>query len=238
MTGIVVIDSDPIQPGIQIVFHLLHEITSEGSHVRHIDCIFGCHDEPELMPVVASALDERLSIGLILNRGKDPALLAILRHAIAFQIAQVCIDCLGRRRSEFRATRLTPLRGELHHPHLDDNTPRAEPGAAATTRPSSTVIRKRWRKFCATAPGIEPPAAVTRRSAYPVGVSACLAHGDLHLCEKRFRMQAGATAPALRSARFDVETVVVTICHIGRFDPHPRPGKRLLAVIAGGRKKT
>lgn len=158
MTGIVVIDGKPIQSGIKVWLHLHHEIAGKRSHVRHVGRIFGCNNEPELMPVIASTLDECLAVGLILKCGIDPALLAILRNTIAFQIPQVRIDRLCRSRTKFRAARrLTPLRDKLYHPCLDHDTPRAEAGAAAITRPSSTVFGKRRYEFRTTASGIEAP---------------------------------------------------------------------------------
>jgi hypothetical protein len=148
------------------------------------------------------------------------------------------IDRLGCRRPNFGTTRLTPVGGKFHHPCLDDDAARPEPGATAITRPSSTLFRKRRCEFRTTASGIEAPTPLPRLHANPIRVSTGLAHGDLDRCDERLRVQAGISGPAPRAAWFDAETVVVVVSHSGRFDARPRPDKWLLAVIADWRKKT
>jgi hypothetical protein len=55
------------------------------------------------MPVIPSALHERLAVRFILPGRISAAPLAVARHAIAFEIAQMGARCLARRPTHLRA---------------------------------------------------------------------------------------------------------------------------------------
>jgi hypothetical protein len=109
--GIVVIDGDPIEGGVEVLLHLLHELPREGLEVAELDAILGGDDEPELVPVLPAAVDEVLGVGLVVGRRVGVPALPVQGDALALQVAQVGGDGLT----------LHPL--QLDDACLDDDAP-------------------------------------------------------------------------------------------------------------------
>ena len=95
MAGVVVIDRDPVELRPEVGFHLLHQIAGGLARVGQLRAVLGRDDEAELMAVIAAPVEEGAAILHIALGRIDLALLAILRHAVPFEIAQVRVHRLG-----------------------------------------------------------------------------------------------------------------------------------------------
>ena len=67
MARVVVIDRDPVEPGIQVGFHLPHEVAGEAAQVAQLGGVLWRHDEAELVPVLSATLDEGAAVRLVLQ---------------------------------------------------------------------------------------------------------------------------------------------------------------------------
>jgi hypothetical protein len=85
-----VIDGDPIESRAEIRFHAAHQLTRELMKVIERLRVFRRHYETELVTVTASTFLERRRIGGVLQRTVGVDRLAVLRHPIALDVAQVC----------------------------------------------------------------------------------------------------------------------------------------------------
>jgi len=95
MPGIVVIDGDPLEPRLQVGFHLRNQIAGGLAQVGQLDAVLGRDDEAELVPVLAPAIEKVPTVDGVLSRGIDLAALAVARDAVALEVAQMCVDRLG-----------------------------------------------------------------------------------------------------------------------------------------------
>ncbi len=138
MTGVVVVDRDPVEPCAQVLFHLAHEVAGEAAQIAHLAGVFRRDDEPELVPVLPAPLDEGAAVRIVLNAGIGAALLAVAGHSVAFEIAQMGIRNLANRAAHLRAAR-SALRVEFDYPRLDDDPPRAKP-AGGVSLPAATIL--------------------------------------------------------------------------------------------------
>ncbi len=62
MAGIVVIDRDPVELGIEIAFHLLHQIAGGLAQIRQLYAFLGRNNEAELVPVLAAAFQKGAAV--------------------------------------------------------------------------------------------------------------------------------------------------------------------------------
>jgi hypothetical protein len=241
VAGVVVVDGDPVETRSEIALDLSHEIAGEGAQVLHLDGILGCDDEAELMPVATAALDKRpalVAVATVLERGINPALFAVARHAVALKIAQMRIDRPGRDATHLRAA-CTTLGRELDHARLDHHPPCPEAASAPFPAPTAAVARQARGDARAASPCVEPAAAlVPRRTTDPAWVAAGLADSDLHLREERHRVRIDARAAASHTPRPDTEISVVTVHHGGRISGRLRLRKTPQTLIALQRAKT
>ena len=191
MAGVVMIDRDPVELGAEVGFHLLHQIAGGGARIGQLDAVLGRHDEAELVAVLAAPFDEGAAILHIALGRIDLALLAVLRHAVAFEIAQVRVHRLGA--DELPAPSGSALRVELHDAGLDRDPPRprADPAVPAPGAP----ILQRQRRRRAPAPRIEPAASLPGPD-QPGGIAAGPPDGLMDLAQ-----EAGRTAAHRRPAR-------------------------------------
>jgi hypothetical protein len=65
MSGIVMVNGDPIEFGPEIPLHLEHEATGQRLQIRVFDRVFCGDDETELMPVTVAAVEEGFSIAAV-----------------------------------------------------------------------------------------------------------------------------------------------------------------------------
>ena len=179
MAGVMVIDGDPVERGVQIRLHLPHQVTGKASKVAHVGGVLGRDDKAELVPVLSAALDEGAAVRLVLDGGIGAALFAIARCPIAFEVAQMGVGRLARRTPHLRAAR-GALRIELHDARLDDDAAGPKP-AGGIAPPSAAVLGKGRRHLRASATGVEPPASLSGRAADPARIAACFPDGGLHL---------------------------------------------------------
>ena len=96
IVGVPVIDPHPIQPRSKVVLHLPDEIAGEGSKVRHLGCVLGTDDEPEMMPVITGALGEATQIGIVRGGVEHPGRRAVFGDALASQIREMRPNRTGR----------------------------------------------------------------------------------------------------------------------------------------------
>ena len=89
VVGVVVIDSNPLQLGVQIPFHPAHHLPHISRHVGDVSAAFRGDDQPEVMPVFRP-LDGLLPGVYALSRGViEDAVLAIGAGAFSPQIGDV-----------------------------------------------------------------------------------------------------------------------------------------------------
>ena len=77
MAGVVVIDGDPVELGVEVGFHLLHQIAGGLPQVGQFHAVLRRDDEAELVAVVASAFDEGAAVLHVALGGIGLALLAV-----------------------------------------------------------------------------------------------------------------------------------------------------------------
>jgi hypothetical protein len=94
MAGVVMIDRDPIQPGSEVLLHLVHETSSEAPQAPQLRAVLGRNDEPELVAVLPAAPSKRLAVGAIQDRRIDTAGLSVAGDPIALQIAKVGVGLI------------------------------------------------------------------------------------------------------------------------------------------------
>src|SRR5271167_2433048 len=104
------------------------------------------------MPVPAAPLQESAAILHVALGRIDLALLAILRHAVPFEVTQVRVHCLGA--DKLPSAGGSALRVELHHAglHRHPSRPRARPAPVPAPR---APILEAQRRCSAPAPRIE-----------------------------------------------------------------------------------
>jgi len=121
VASVVVIDRDPVEPGINVGLHVLHEITGGRSMIRELGTLFARHDEAELVAVPPASFQECMTILDILGGRVDLALFSVLRNTIALQIAKMRVDSVAA--DELTSSGGTGLGIELHDPSLDCDPP-------------------------------------------------------------------------------------------------------------------
>lgn len=214
MTGVVVVDGDPVEARVKVCLHLPHEIAGEGAQVLHLRGILRRDDEAELVPVAAAALDEGLAVGLVLDGRVHPALLPVPGDAVALDIAQMRIDGLARRHEFLAAPALLPLLRQLDDARLHHDAAGMKADAIGVLLPPAAVLRQACCHPAAAAAGIEAatlfpgPAACGK----PIGIAALLADGNLDLAHKGQRARIDRSA-APGPAGANLEPFAVTICH-------------------------
>jgi len=127
MAGIVMIDRDPVEFCSEIRLHLLHQTARGLARVGHFHPFLGGDDETELVPVIAAAVQEGATILHVALARVNLPLLAILRHAVTFEIAEVRVHCLGA--DELPSAGGSALRVELHHASLHRYSPHQSLGS-------------------------------------------------------------------------------------------------------------
>ena len=121
VTGIEVVDRDPVQPRAQILLHLPHHVTGEGTQVREVVAVLRGDDEAELVAVLPAALGEGLAVRLLGLGAIEPAALPITRRAVALKVKDVGVGS--------PAAQL-----EAHDPRLDHDPAHALARATLTSR--------------------------------------------------------------------------------------------------------
>src|SRR5262249_46088455 len=143
-------------PRAEIGFHLLHQIAGGSVGIGELDAIFSRYDEAELVTVLATAFDKRATVFHIPFGRIDLALLAVVRHAVPLEIAQVSFDGLGA--DESPAARRPTLGVELHDPGLDRAAPR--PRTNPTIPAPRAPVLQPGHNRCAAATRIKPAASL------------------------------------------------------------------------------
>jgi hypothetical protein len=232
------IDRDPVELGPEVGLHLLHQITGGLTRVGQFHPFLGRDDEAELVAVMPAPVEESATILHVALGRINLALLAVLRHAVPFKIAQVRIHCLGT--DKLPSAGSSALGVELHHTGLHRHTPRpcAHPACVSAPR---VPIPQRQRRRGAPAPRVEPAAALPfprpRRTADPVGVAAGPAHRDLDLGQEGLRTWIDARAAAARPSWTNAEIGVIG-CHPLEIDGQKSRCKTLRATIVAWREIT
>jgi hypothetical protein len=67
MAGVVVIDSDPVEPGAEVLFHLVHEVAGEAAQVAQVGGVLGAGDEAELVTILPAPGEEGATVGVALQ---------------------------------------------------------------------------------------------------------------------------------------------------------------------------
>ena len=140
VTGVVMIDRDPIEGGVNVPLHLSHEPTREGLQVAECDAILGANDEPELMAVLSGALGEILCVNLLLQRRVGMPALTVQCDAFPLQIAQMGGNGLALNALELHYSRLDDhATGSVAHPGVKLPAAMAFQGGSGPTTPSTRI---------------------------------------------------------------------------------------------------
>jgi len=226
MTGVVMVDRDPVEAGGQIQFHLAHEVAGEAAKISHFGCILGRDDEPKLMTISPTALHKGLAVSLVIDSGIGLAPLTVTRDPIPFEVAQMGVDGLAHRPAHLRTPCARPLRIEPDHPCLDHHSPGPEAACRISLPPTvPTLPSKRGNDLRSPAARVEaarpssfPAAARSRSRAYPPRIAARLADRDLDLLEKRLRPRIDPGSAVSGPARSDPEILALITCHDATID--------------------
>jgi hypothetical protein len=192
VAGVVVIDRDPVELGPEVGFHLLHQIAGRLARIGKVHAVLGRDDETELVPVIAAPVEKGTAVLHIALGRIDLALLSVTGHAVAFEIAQVCVDRSGA--DELAAARGSALRVELHHASLHRNATRPCARAAPVPAPRAPILERQRR--CSTPPTRIEPAASLAGPTRAVGIAARPTYGLTDLAEKAGRASAHLAEPA------------------------------------------
>jgi hypothetical protein len=87
MTGVEMVDGNPIEFGPKIGLHLAHHISGKAPQISEAVAAFGRDDEPEGVTVLGAALDKGAAVGVI---GVAPVKLtapAIAGGAVPLEVA-------------------------------------------------------------------------------------------------------------------------------------------------------
>jgi hypothetical protein len=87
MTGIVVVNGDPIERRAKVALHLRHQGAGGGLQIPQRVRIFSRQCQPELMAVIAAALDKTPTINLLAFASIYLTATAITLNPIALNIA-------------------------------------------------------------------------------------------------------------------------------------------------------
>ena len=214
MSSVVVIDRDPVEFRPEVGFHLGHQATGSLAQIRQFRAVLGRDDEAELMPIIPTTVQESVAILHVAIGRIDLALLAILRHAIPFEVTQVRIHGLG-------ADKPPPASGsalwiELHHAGLHRHPSR--PGARPAPVPAPRAPILEAQRCCsAPAPRVEPAASLPG-AGVPVRIASSAPDRSMDLTNEAGRASTRRAGPApgylpaaaiADLARTDTELVLV-----------------------------
>ena len=211
---VVVIDRDPpslVPRSASICFIRSRVVVGIGE----LDAVLGRHDEAELVTVLAAAFDERATIFHIPFGRIDLALLAVLRHAVSLEIAQVSVDRLGADES---AAARRPTLGLSFTTRALTATRRASYESTIPAPGAPVLQRRRDRRATAT---LVEPAASLPCAVQAERIASCPADSLLDLSRKADRTSADTTHAAsgrsLTTLVADLarteSKVVVVVCH-------------------------
>ncbi len=111
---IVLIDRDPIELRVQIVFCLAHQSPGKILEVRIVDRVVGRDDEPELVPVPVAPIEEACAVRPVVRCVIGIAGQAFASDAVALEIAEMGAGSVETSSRQF------------DQPGLDDDAPRAK----------------------------------------------------------------------------------------------------------------
>jgi len=89
MLGVPVIDRHPVEPGVEILFHLPDEVAGEGFEIGHLQRVVGRYNEAEMVPVALAALGEGARVRILGLRPEQVGLLSIAGYALATEIVEM-----------------------------------------------------------------------------------------------------------------------------------------------------
>jgi len=107
--GVPVIDRNPVETRAEVPFSFGHEISCKSFDVGKLGGIFRRYNEPEMMPVLATALSKGVVIDVIAISANHPGWRAFFRHVVAVKIGEMS----GKRRA---------LHAVPHDPGFDDGS--------------------------------------------------------------------------------------------------------------------
>jgi hypothetical protein len=73
VAGVVVVDRDPVQLGLKVALHLLHQPSGKALEIPKLDAVLRRYDQPELMAIIVAAIEESGAIELVFDRAVKPA---------------------------------------------------------------------------------------------------------------------------------------------------------------------
>jgi hypothetical protein len=137
MPGIEVVDGNPIETRIEIVFHLRNQIADERLQIGDAIAILGRHDEAELMRVVLRAAEEGGYVSMVIASRVKFSGLAVAGDAIAQDVMEMRTS--GPEIAGFD-DRVTRLNDDTAAAWGDQSIGGAQAGARSATRLEVTIL--------------------------------------------------------------------------------------------------
>jgi hypothetical protein len=83
------VDRHPVEGGPEILFDLGHEATDDRAEIVVLSAIISGSDHPKLVPVAVRAREERLAVGIVLDRRIKAPSFPAPTDPVALEIAKV-----------------------------------------------------------------------------------------------------------------------------------------------------
>jgi hypothetical protein len=89
LTGVPVIDGDPVEPRVEIAFHLSDQLARKALEVGEIHGVLRRYDEAEVVPVILAALGEGTGISLFGLGTEQAGFLPVTGDAFAPEVVEM-----------------------------------------------------------------------------------------------------------------------------------------------------
>src|SRR4051812_7475793 len=186
VAGVVMVNRDPVEPCLDIDFHLPHQTAGGLARIGQRRSILCRDDEAELMAIIAAAIEESAAILHIALGRIDLPLPAIPGHAVPFEVAQVRVHRLGA--DKLASASGSALWIELHHAGLHRHPTRPGAHSASVPAPRAPILEAQ-RRCSAPAPRVEPAASLPG-ARDPVRITAGAPDGAMDFTEEAGRASA------------------------------------------------
>src|SRR5581483_10871831 len=113
VAGVEVVDGHPVEPGVEVAFHLAHEVADEGLEIGEPRAFIGGDHEAELVRVLLGPVQESPRMHVVARRPIETARGSLAGDAAADDVLEMRACCAEIAADDARVAR------------LDDDTPAA-----------------------------------------------------------------------------------------------------------------
>src|SRR5262245_12196373 len=93
MTGVEMVNCNPIKLGAEVSLHLLQEIADYGLEIGEAFAVLCRHNEAKLVRIVFGALKKGMAVGIVTGCVIEPTRITLAGDAVALDVAQVRARC-------------------------------------------------------------------------------------------------------------------------------------------------